>query len=55
MRRPTARLNDHTMATLRNGVIKSGLKCTESHDREFFIGRNPVKSAAGHASRIAAE
>jgi len=55
MRRPTARLNDQTMATLRNGLIKSGIKVTESHDREFFVGRNPVKSAARVTSQIAAE
>ena len=55
MRRPTMRLNDHTMHTLRNGLVKSGIKVTDSHDREFFIGRNPVQHAAGHPSRIAAE
>ena len=42
MRRPTMRLNDATMRTLRNGLAQSGIKPTESHDREFFIGRNPA-------------
>lgn len=41
MRRPTMRLNDATMKTLRNGLIQSGIQPTNSHDREFFIGRNP--------------
>ena len=54
MRRPTMRLNDHTMHTL-DRLVKSGIKVTNSHDREFFIGRNPVQHAAGHPSRIAAE
>jgi 4-hydroxy-tetrahydrodipicolinate synthase len=45
MRRPTMRLNDATMKTLRNALIQSGIKVTDSHDREFFIGRNPVATA----------
>ncbi|HWM82505.1 MAG TPA: dihydrodipicolinate synthase family protein [Pseudolabrys sp.] len=45
MRRPTMRLNDATMKTLRNALIQSGIKATESHDREFFVGRNPVATA----------
>lgn len=54
LRRPTMRLNDTTMKMLRNGLIKSGINVTESHDREFFIGRNPVATAQEPA-RIAAE
>ena len=54
MRRPTMRLNDATMKTLRDGLVKSGIAVTESHDREFFIGRNPVPAAARPA-RVAAE
>lgn len=42
MRRPTMRVNDATMAALRTGLIKSGIKVTDLHDREFFVGRNPV-------------
>ena len=42
MRRPTMRLNDAMMKTLRNALVQSGIKPTDSHDREFFIGRNPA-------------
>ena len=42
MRRPTMRLNDAMMKMLRNALVQSGIKPTDSHDREFFIGRNPV-------------
>jgi 4-hydroxy-tetrahydrodipicolinate synthase len=45
LRRPTMRLNDATMKLLRNALIQSGIKPTESHDREFFVGRNPVATA----------
>jgi len=42
LRRPTMRLNDATMRTLRNALAQSGIKPTDSPDREFFVGRNPV-------------
>jgi 4-hydroxy-tetrahydrodipicolinate synthase len=54
MRRPTMRLNDATMKTLRDGLVKSGIPVTESHDREFFVGRNPVQTVAV-PTRVAAE
>ncbi|MGC2780941.1 MAG: dihydrodipicolinate synthase family protein [Bradyrhizobium sp.] len=54
MRRPTMRLNDATMKTLRDGLVKSGIDVTPLHDREFFIGRNPVQSAEQPA-QVAAE
>jgi 4-hydroxy-tetrahydrodipicolinate synthase len=54
MRRPTMRLNDAAMKTLRDGLTKSGIKVTESHDREFFIGRNPA-SASKQPAQVAAE
>ena len=53
LRRPTMRLNDATMKTLRNALIQSGITPTASHDREFYVGRNPVPSLAG--TRVAAE
>ena len=52
-RRPTMRLNDAMMKQLRNALIQSGIKPTDSHDREFFVGRNPVQSIQG--TRVAAE
>jgi hypothetical protein len=48
------RLNDATMKTLRDGLVKSGIPVTESHDREFFVGRNPVQTVAV-STRVAAE
>jgi 4-hydroxy-tetrahydrodipicolinate synthase len=54
MRRPTMRLNDATMKMLRDGLVKSGIPVTEAHDREFFVGRNPVQTAAA-PTRVAAE
>jgi 4-hydroxy-tetrahydrodipicolinate synthase len=42
LRRPTMRLNDAMMKMLRNALAQSGIKPTDSPDREFFIGRNPV-------------
>lgn len=56
LRQPTMRLNDASMNTLRQGLVKSKLTPTESPDREFFIGRNPVESATvRRTSRAAAE
>jgi hypothetical protein len=33
------------MAQLRTGLARSGIKPTELHDCEFYVGRNPVESA----------
>jgi 4-hydroxy-tetrahydrodipicolinate synthase len=52
-RRPTMRLNDSMMKLLRNALVQSGIKVTDSPDREFFIGRNPVPSL--ESARVAAE
>lgn len=46
LRQPTMRLNEGHMNTLRKGLIDSGLEPTKSHNREFFVGRNPVETAA---------
>lgn len=53
MRAPSMRVTDASMATLRQGLAKSGIKPTELHDREFYVGRNPVESAGD--ARAAAE
>ncbi len=45
LRQPTMRLNDATMNTLRQALVKSGFPPVESTNREFFIGRNPVERA----------
>lgn len=39
LRRPTMRINDATMALLRNGLARAGITPTADHDREFFRGR----------------
>jgi len=54
LRRPTMRINDAVMKTLRDGLARSGIPVTESHDREFFVGRNPTETAARRA-QVAAE
>ena len=54
MRRPTMRLNDAMMKLLRDGLAKSGIEPTKSHDREFYVGRHPVESAA-RVTKAAAE
>jgi 4-hydroxy-tetrahydrodipicolinate synthase len=41
LRQPTMRVSDELMRMLRQGLVKSGLPVTESHDREFFVGRFP--------------
>jgi hypothetical protein len=33
------------MAQLRTGLARSGIKPAELHDREFYVGRNPVEAA----------
>jgi hypothetical protein len=40
---------------LRNGLVRAGLKTTESPNKDFFVGRNPVETAAKPARRAAAE
>jgi 4-hydroxy-tetrahydrodipicolinate synthase len=42
LRQPTMRVGDDLMRMLRQGLIKSGLPVTTSHDREFFVGRFPA-------------
>jgi hypothetical protein len=39
---------------LRSGLTRSGLKPTESPDKNFFVGRNPVETVSSR-SRAAAE
>ncbi|HVN61721.1 MAG TPA: dihydrodipicolinate synthase family protein [Gaiellaceae bacterium] len=41
LRRPTMKVSDATMATLRKGLVESGLPCETAPNREFFVGRNP--------------
>jgi 4-hydroxy-tetrahydrodipicolinate synthase len=36
------RIHEPQMNTLRQGLIKSGLKPTELPNEEFFVGRNPI-------------
>ena len=40
MRRPTMRLNDGQMNTLRQGLEKSGIKPTADPNGAFFVGRH---------------
>jgi 4-hydroxy-tetrahydrodipicolinate synthase len=42
LRQPTMKIPDRTMATLRHGLIDSGLPCEEAGNAEFFVGRNPA-------------
>jgi 4-hydroxy-tetrahydrodipicolinate synthase len=53
LRQPTMRLNDAMMNNLRQGLVRSGLKPTESHNREFFVGRNPVETVKVKPSKAA--
>jgi 4-hydroxy-tetrahydrodipicolinate synthase len=53
LRQPTMRLNDAMMNNLRQGLIKSGITPTDSHNREFFIGRNPAETAKVRPSKAA--
>jgi len=42
-RRPTMRMVDSQMKTLRNGLAAAGMETlTQSPDKEFYIGRNPA-------------
>lgn len=43
LRQPTMRLNEGHMNMLRKGLSDSGLPVTKDHNREFFVGRNPVE------------
>jgi hypothetical protein len=42
------------MTMLRTGLTRSGLKPTDSPDKDFFIGRNPVETVTSRG-RAAAE
>jgi len=42
LRHPTMRVSDELMRGLRQGLVKSGLPVTETADREFLTGRNPL-------------
>jgi 4-hydroxy-tetrahydrodipicolinate synthase len=46
VRQPTMRLNEGHMNMLRKGLLDSGLPATRDHNREFFVGRNPVETAS---------
>lgn len=50
MRRPSMRITDPSMAQLRTGLARSGLKPSESPDREFYIGRNPTEPAVAKSA-----
>ena len=52
MRRPSMRVTDPSMAQLRQGLARSGIKPTELPDREFYVGRNPVESAAAQRPAV---
>lgn len=54
LRQPTMKIHGQQMAMLRTGLTRSGLKPTDSPDKDFFIGRNPVETASA-AQRAAAE
>jgi len=41
LRQPTNKISEAVMNALRAGLAKSGLAPTESHNHEFFVGRNP--------------
>lgn len=42
LRQPTMRASDATMATLRKGLVDSGLSCEAAPNSAFFEGRNPA-------------
>jgi 4-hydroxy-tetrahydrodipicolinate synthase len=46
LRQPTMKIHGGQMALLRNGLLRSGLKPTESPDKDFFVGRNPMETVA---------
>ena len=54
LRQPTMKIHSGQMNLLRNGLVRSGLKPTDSPDKDFFVGRNPVESVAS-GRRAAAE
>ncbi|GAA2219605.1 hypothetical protein GCM10009850_121030 [Nonomuraea monospora] len=49
LRMPTQRIHDAQMHALRKGLIDAGLKPRMDPFREFFIGRNPTRSAGQEA------
>lgn len=53
MRQPTMRLNDRMMDGLRKGLADSGLSPASELNAAFFVGRNPVESAAHSRSKAA--
>ncbi|HEY1503322.1 MAG TPA: dihydrodipicolinate synthase family protein [Stellaceae bacterium] len=54
LRQPTMKIHGQQMSMLRSGLTRSGLKPTESPDKNFFVGRNPVETVSSR-SRAAAE
>ena len=55
LRQPTMKIHEGQMNVLRNGLVRAGLKPTESPNKDFFVGRNPVETVAKPARRAAAE
>jgi 4-hydroxy-tetrahydrodipicolinate synthase len=53
LRQPTMRVHDAEMNMLRRALVESGLKPTQSHNREFFVGRYPVETADVTVRRVA--
>jgi 4-hydroxy-tetrahydrodipicolinate synthase len=54
LRQPTMKIHAGQMTMLRNGLIRAGLKPTDSPDKDFFLGRHPVETVATRG-RAAAE
>lgn len=46
VRQPTMRINENTMNSLRQALVKSGLTPTDSPNGDFFVGRHPMDTAA---------
>ena len=53
LRQPTMRLSEGQMNAMRQGLIASGMTPTEDHNREFFVGRNPMPTTAAQSARAA--
>jgi 4-hydroxy-tetrahydrodipicolinate synthase len=54
LRHPTMKIHQNQMTMMRNGLVRAGLKPTDSPDKDFYIGRNPVETVAT-PKRAAAE
>jgi 4-hydroxy-tetrahydrodipicolinate synthase len=54
LRQPTMKIHAQQMNLLRTSLTRSGLKPTDSADKDFFVGRNPVETVVSR-SRAAAE